>query len=349
MMSKKTTISDVAKAAGVSVATVSRALTGNYPVAEGTMKRIQRAVEGLDYVANSHARALAGGGQRIVAFVLESSLGPGFADAAHGVAQESAAQGRLSIISATEGDAEHEWASMRLMREQGAEAIIAIGGIEETPQYLKRMRTLATALHAKGSRLVLCGRPTIGDDVPVSVIDVDHEGGAYAATMFLLSKGHSRILVLTGRDGMSTTQARVAGYNRALVDFGITPDPTLIEHGTFSRQFGYEGMRRRLSSDMDFTAVFAHADVNAAGAMTATREHGLSIPDDLSIIGFDDIELARDLNPELTTVQVPYEHLGILAVRTGLGVGQTEDRVTLGVNLIVRNSVKQISRQERAD
>jgi len=344
MNGKRPTITDVAATAGVSVATVSRALAGNYPVAESTMKRIRRAVVDLDYVANSHARALAGGGKGVVAFVLDSPLGPGFAEAAHGVALESATQGRLSIICATEGDPELEWASMQLLREQGAEAIIAIGGIRETDRYLKRMRALARSLHAKGQRLVLCGRPNIGDDVPVSVIDVDHKGGAYAAAMYLLSKGHTRILVLTGRDGSSTTSARVAGHTQALQDFGIEPDPNLIEHGTFSRQFGYDGMRRRLNESWEFTAVFAHADVIAAGALTAIKEKGLNVPDDLSIVGFDDIELARDLSPQQTTVQVPYEHLGKLAVRTGLGIGHAESHATLGVNVIVRNSVKQLPR-----
>lgn len=349
MKNKKATISDVAAAASVSAATVSRALAGNYPVADATMKRIRRAVSELDYVANSHARALAGGGQQVVAFVLETSLGAGSSEAAHGVAQEAAKHGRLTIICTTEGDPDREWASMQLMREQGVEAIIAIGGVLESSQYLKRMRALARSLDAMGSRLVMCGRPSIGDDVPVCVIDVDHEGGAYAATTYLLANGHTRILALTGREGNSTSMARLAGYERALKDFGLEPDSTLIEHGTFNRQFGYEVMRSRLRQPYDFTAVFAHADVIAAGALTAIKEQGLSVPDDLSIVGYDDIELACDLSPQLTTVQVPYENLGRLAVRTGLGTGTGEKRVTLGTNVVVRNSVKRISPAERAN
>ena len=173
------------------------------------------------------------------------------------------------------------------------------------------------------------------------MIDIDNEGGAYAMTMHLLSRGHARILFLAGPEGHSTAEVRLTGHRRALADFGNTPDPGLEEHGPFSRKFGYECMVRRLRTEPDHTAILCQADVVAAGAMTAVEEKSLGVPEDLSVVGFDDIELARDLSPELTSVQVPYEHLGRLAVREALVVGSGEQRVALGTNVIVRNSVAQ--------
>jgi LacI family transcriptional regulator len=322
------TIRHVAERAGVSAATVSRVLANNYPVAATTRQRVLRAVRELDYVANTHARALAG-----------------VSAAAYGVELEAARRGRLCLICSTDGDQERELAFLQLMREQQASAVIIIGGVRDDEAYRARYTDIAQSLHAVGSRLVLCGRPPLGDDVPVTVVEYDNEGGAYAITTHLLANGHRQILYLGGILEHTTSVARLEGYHRALADFGVTPDPTLIEHGQFSRLSGYERTQAWLRRDtMPFTAIFAETDMVAVGALAALDDAGVRVPEEMSLVGYDDIELASDLRPRLTTVHVPYEELGRTAVRLALDLKEGRSRsgnqhVVLGTHVVVRQSV----------
>jgi LacI family transcriptional regulator len=334
------TLNDVATQAGVSSATVSRVLAGNYPVKAATRQRVLRAVRELNYVANTHARALAGVKMETVAFFLNDVRSPAFAQAAYGVEQEAARRGKLCLLGCTHQDAERELAFVQLMREQQAVAVILIGGIVDDESYRDRMAHIAQSLRAAGSQLVLCGRPPLGDEVPAMVVEYDNEAGAYAATSHLLSHGHRRILYLSGRVGHTTSVGRLSGYQRALADFGVPADPGLVEHGDFNRESGYERTHHRLRHDRDFTAVFAETDEMAAGALDALDQAGLRVPEDVSLVGYDDIALARDLHPRLTTVHVPYEELGRTAVRMALdGAGARDGRAILGTHVVVRGSV----------
>ncbi|MDP9793013.1 LacI family transcriptional regulator [Catenuloplanes nepalensis] len=343
---RSATIRDVAVRAGVSAATVSRVLADNYPVAPKTRQRVLRAVQELNFVVNTHARALAGVRTETVAFVLHDVRGPSFTEAAYGVEREANRRGRLCLICSTEGDQERELAFVKLMREQRASAVILIGGVRDDEQYRARYTEIAHSLHAAGSRLVLCGRPPLGPDVPATVVEYDNEGGAYAITTHLLANGHRRILYLGGALTHTTSQARLAGYHRALDDFGVEPDPSLIEHGEFTRNSGYERTRARLakSGARPFTAIFAETDMVAAGALTALDEGGVAVPGEISLVGYDDIELAGDLRPRLTTVHVPYEEMGRTAVRLALDLKEGRSRaadqhVVLGTHVVVRQSV----------
>ncbi|HKT05972.1 MAG TPA: LacI family DNA-binding transcriptional regulator [Rugosimonospora sp.] len=338
------TLNDVASHAGVSSATVSRVLAGNYPVKAATRQRVLRAVRDLNYVANTHARALAGVKTETIAFFLNDVRSPAFAEAAYGVEQEAASRGKLCLLGCTHGDAERELAFVKLMREQQAAAVILIGGIVDDESYRARMADIAHSLHAAGCQLVLCGRPPLGEDVPAIVVEYDNEAGAYAATSHLLSHGHRRILYLSGQVGHTTSAGRLGGYRRALADFGVPEDAGLVEHGDFSRESGYEMIRPRLRGKRDFTAVFAETDGIAAGVLEALHEAGLRVPQDVSLVGYDDIELARDVRPQLTTVHVPYEELGRTAVRLALDSGRPPGgravrRAVLGTHVVVRGSV----------
>jgi LacI family transcriptional regulator len=188
---------------------------------------------------------------------------------------------------------------------------------------------------------VLCGRPPLGLNLPTTVVEYDNEGGAYAITSHLLSAGHRKIVFLGVVDPQHTTSAeRVSGFVRAHQAYGITPEPDAIIAGDFTREFGYEETRRLLARGAEFTAVFAATDMVAAGTMQALREAGRDVPRDVSVVGYDDIPLARDLYPALTTVHVPHEELGRTAVRLALqrdehGSGQ---HVVLGTH-VVRDSV----------
>ncbi|GAB2874116.1 LacI family DNA-binding transcriptional regulator [Streptomyces mayteni] len=339
----RATLKDVAERAGVSVPTVSRVIAGNYPVAASTRRRVERALRELDYVANTHARALRGHAINAVAFILNDVRGPSFAEVAHGIEQEAARQGRLSLICTTGGHPDRELEAVRLMREQGAEAIILIGGVRDDEGYRVRMRALAESLDQAGSRLVLCGRPSLGEDMPATVVEYENEAGAYAMTSRLLGFGHRRVLFFGGDAETTTAAGRLAGYRRALADFAVEAAPELVTPAPFDRAAARAVMRERLAAGLDFTAVFAVTDAVAAGALQALTEHGLAVPEDVSLAGYDDVSPAADLRPQLTTVHVPYEELGRVAVRLALARRDRPDRgqqhALLGTHVVVRESV----------
>ncbi|WP_220448630.1 LacI family DNA-binding transcriptional regulator [Nonomuraea mesophila] len=338
---RRVTIRDVATYAGVSVATVSRTLAGDYPVHPSTRRKVLRAVRELDYVPNAQARALSVASPGAVAIVIHSVASAYYALIAQGVEERAAAEGRLSLICTTGGDPERELTCVRTMREQRAEAVILVGGVVLDDDYRERMSRYAHGLAASGSRLVLCGRPPLGDGVPAFTVDFDNTGGAHAITAHLLSAGHRRILYLGLRPGNSTSDTRVAGYRAALADHGVASDPTLEMRCDFDRRSGYVTMKRRLTEGpRDFTAIFAATDLIAAGAVTALREHGLRVPDDVSIVGYDDVPPAEDIG--LTTVHLPHTELGRAAVRLALSGKDplAEPPITLGTHTVVRCSVQ---------
>ena len=335
------TIRDVAARAGVSMATVSRVMTGNHPVSPDRRERVLRAIDDLDYVVNTHARSLSGTATETVAIVLEDITGPSFAAMAHGVEQEAAARGRLSLVCATHGDPEQELRMVDLMRRQHAKAVILVGGAEDLEEYRSRMARFARSLDAAGSRLVLCGRPPLEADVPATVVEYDNENGAFAAVSHLAQAGHRRILALPGAEHFTTGQARLAGYRRAVQTHGLTYDPKLVLHTDYTRGAGEQAARELLATRRDVTAVFAGSDEIALGLMDVLRDAGRDIPHDVSIVGYDDVPQARAVFPKLTTVHVPYEQMGRTAVRLALErrEREVEEHVILGTHLEVRDSV----------
>jgi LacI family transcriptional regulator len=205
------------------------------------------------------------------------------------------------------------------------------------------MAQYARSLKASGTQLVLLGRPPLPPEVPAITVEYDNEGGAFAMTSHLLSAGHRRILLLPGEAGHSTTEVRMAGYRKALAAHSVAEDPKLVIHGAYSYSAGERGLRDALEHGVEFTAVFAGSDVVAAGALEALRAAGLRVPEDVSLVGYDDIPLARYVTPKLTTVHVPYEELGRTGARLALArasaVHDAQNHVVLGTHVIVRESV----------
>ncbi|MDN5724343.1 MAG: LacI family transcriptional regulator [Propionibacteriales bacterium] len=338
------TIHDVALAAGVSTATVSRVTSGNYPVAKATRARVERAMRELGYVANANARALARSNSNLIGIIISDMVDPFFAYVARGVEIEASSRGLMSLVCPTRGAmTESDFVDMLL--ERRAALIVLVGGAVVDENYHQAIRERHERLAAAGSRLVLCGRPGVGGPAPVTAVEYDNVGGARAITDLLLNAGHRRILYLGGPPALSTTRARVHGFVSALADRGIDQPAELIRTGQFSRSWAQQGLHDALDEGADFTAVFAANDIAAAGVYAAARERGLRIPQDLSVVGYDDVPVARELNPGLTTVEVPLEALGREAVRAGLRDSgssdpQASDEPTvLGTRVIHRESV----------
>ncbi|GAA2043664.1 LacI family DNA-binding transcriptional regulator [Catenulispora yoronensis] len=338
------TIRDVATRAGVSVATVSRVLTGNYPVAAATRTKVLRAVRDLDYVVNAHARALAGNRSKTIAVLLSNLTSPFYNRVASGVEQQAMAEDRLCMVSTTGGDPEREVKLVETLREQSVDAVVLVGGAIDTPDYREHMARLARLLDSAGSRLVVCGRPSPGENLPVTVVEYDNAGGAFAATSHLLSLGHRRILFLGGDPANTTMRDRLGGYRRAIAAYGLDEDPGLVVTDAQLPNLAYAEVKKRLAAGPpDFTAVFAWDDHVAARALVALREAGVAVPDDVSVIGYNDEHEAQDVFPALTTVSIPHMELGREAVRLALhreGPAAPNQHVMLGTHIVLRDSVR---------
>ncbi|MGW8953973.1 LacI family DNA-binding transcriptional regulator [Streptomyces sp. NPDC055709] len=343
MRARPVTITDVAARAGVSMATVSRVLSGNYSRSAPAQAKVLRAVKELGYVANPHARALAGQTTRTVAVLAPSMLVPFYAAVVQGVAAEAALSDRLSMVCPTFGDEQREARIIEMLRKQGAEAVILVGGAAVTPQHRERMAGFTELLSASGSQLVLCGRPGLGPKGPALVVNYDNEGGACAAASHLIAAGHRRILFLGGiahaeyaRD--TTYVPRLNGWRNAHQDHGIEADDDLVvaaTHGKIAEVFSQRLAKR------DFTAVFAFNDSIALKVLKVARDKGVRVPEDLSVVGYDDTLTARNSWPPLTTVHIPAEELGRAAVRMAVDTDKQTpaSTLTLGVHLIERESV----------
>jgi LacI family transcriptional regulator len=332
------TLVEVAARAGVSPATVSRVLNGNYPVAEGTRQRVQQAVRELDYVVNAHARALLHATSGIVGVILNDASDPFFAGIARGIQGAAAETSRLSVICNSEGDPEQEFAFLDLLRGHRADAVILVGAAPEDEEYLAEATARAKGLRSNGTRLVLCGRPLPGQDAPGDVVAVDNDGGSRAVTRHLVELGHRRIAYITGPSGRTTTTARLAGFRAAAAEAGVEVDENLVVHGDFSRQAGREATERLLAAGAEFTAVLAANDLVAAGVVQALRSAGLRVPEDVSVAGYDDLPTAVDVWPNLTTVHVPLEEVGRKAVELAFGPADTQTVVTVPTALVIRES-----------
>lgn len=336
------TIHDVAQAAGVSIATVSRVLAGNYPVAEATRTRVLKAVDRLDYTANVHARHLLGVAPGPIAVLLGDITGPSFAALARGVEREAFAQGRLCLIGTTENDPQRELALMETMRQQQAAAVILPGGAWDLAEYPQQMARYARLLKAVGGRIVLCGRPPVDEpDSNAISIRYDNEDGAAAVARVPVEAGHRRFLLLPGPSGLSTAEERLAGFRRTLAEAGIGGSDVLVRRAEFNRDAARDAVLAALDEHPDgFTVVLCGTDVMAAGVLEGLRSHSLRCPRDVSVTGYDDIPGARDMNPALTTVRVPYEEMGALAVTLALADADAPPATELlPTRVIVRDSV----------
>jgi LacI family transcriptional regulator len=341
---KRATVQEVAEAAGVSTATVSRVLNGNYPVATETRRKVEQAVRSLGYVVNAHARALAGSRTRTVGIIVQDIIDPFYTFIAHGVQRQAAEDGKLCLLCSTYGVVGGELDLIDALHEQRADAVILVGGGVDDPAYRRKLADRARALGREGAWLVLCGRPPLEAGVPAGVVDYDNTGGAHAITDYLLGLGHRRILYVGGPEQLSAHQARVAGFRRAHASRGLEVDERLIQPGTFSRRFGYERVAQLLrdGSAGEFTAVFGANDGVAVGVMQALREAGLRVPQDVSVVGYDDIPLAAEVTPALTTVHLPLEQMGREAVRLAVALRGESDGPTdtrhVGTHVVIRDS-----------
>ncbi|MBI5957596.1 MAG: LacI family DNA-binding transcriptional regulator [Chloroflexi bacterium] len=330
---QRATIDDVARASGVSNATVSRVLSGYEFVKETTRARVLETVERLGYVANLQARSLAGGRSQIIG-LLVPNLDNGYVGTImQGIDRELARANYDVLLYTSHRHPSKESFYVDAIANGLTEGLLLIAPLVPS--------TYLDALRGQNFPYVLIDQTDATENS--SVVDATNYQGAYEATRYLSQLGHARIAFVTGSLAVRSAIDRLHGYKAALVDCDIPVREELIVEGDYQQETGYEVAKSLLQRVNPLpTAIFASNDLSAFGAMDAARECGLRIPDDISIIGFDDIPQASFVYPKLTTVRQPLEQMGQVAVKMLLE--QIEDqsrppqRVALATQLVIRDS-----------
>jgi LacI family transcriptional regulator len=338
----RATIRDIARLAGVSVATVSRVLNDRPDVSAGTREAVLRHVRARNFTTNRSARALSVGRTGLVGFTVPNASAEYFTLILSGATEALYEQDMRVVLCPTLHEHERELTLLdRLMHGTTDGAILLLP--TETSDELKALqyRHELKALQAHGFPFVVAD-PRYPLDEGIPAVSAAHWAGAKAATDHLLTLGHRRIGLITGERGWSATEERLNGYQTALAGAGVLPTPELVVDGDFIMESGYTAANELLDLSEPPTAIFASNDNMAVGAMRAARERGLQVPADLSIVGFDDSQQASLVTPSLTTVRQPLEELGRTAVSLLIRLldGQRVEalRVELATRLVVRDS-----------
>ncbi|TDC97295.1 LacI family DNA-binding transcriptional regulator [Actinomadura sp. 7K507] len=301
------TLQDVAREAGVSLATASRALNGTAQVRADLRERVLAASARLDYTPNAHARALAGASSMSIGLICHDVSDPYFAAVAHGVMRTAAEHGMLVMLASTFRDPAREVEYVAMLRAQRARAILLIGSGFEDRDWERAMAAELDPYQRTGGRVAVLSRHH-GFDVD-AVLPQNREGAA-ALARALLDQGHRDFGVLTGPPAITTVSDRLGGFLDALADAGVRVPAEHIAEAAFTRDGGYAAATELLRRDTRPACVFAVTDVMAVGALAAFRDNGVSVPGDIALAGFDDIPIVRDLTPPLTTVALPLDAMG---------------------------------------
>jgi LacI family transcriptional regulator len=296
----RASIRDVAARAGVSVTTVSHTLNGTRFVSEAARAKVHEAAHALGYVPSEIARGLKHNTTRTLGMLVPNNSNPYFAEIIRGVEHHCYGAGYSLLLCNSNDDAQRQTDHLRVLAERRVDGIVLVasGDDDDIVDCCKDLRL----------PLVLVDREI--DSIAVDLIEVDHAAGGELATAHLLALGHARVACIVGPADLRPSQQREAGWRRALQRAGITPRPDEIARGDFGPQSGAAAMQQLLRSAHPPTAVFVCNDMMAIGALHAAHEAGVDVPRQLSVVGFDDIELAAYTSPPLTTVAQPKDAIG---------------------------------------
>ena len=325
------TIYDVARRAEVSPATVSRVVNGRANVDAGLAERVRRAMRDLDYRPNAVARNLRRSRTSFWAVIISDIDNPFFTTMFRGVEDVAQPAGFSVLLCNTDNDpAREEQYVNGTMSEQIAGVIIS-----PTPSS-PHVRRLMDA----GVPVVVIDRHL--PDTPVDTVLVDNEHGAEMATRHLIESGYRRIACLTGPADLFTADRRLAGYRRALAAAGRPYDEGLVRYSNFQQDGGYRAMASLLDGDTRPDAVFVTNNLSTVGAVACAFDNGIELPDDMGIVGFDDLPWAKLMRPALTTVAQPTYEVGRSAAdllnHRMADPGRPPTTLTLRTELKIRNS-----------
>jgi len=339
----RVSIKDIAKAAGVSHSTVSRALTDSPLVKAETKARIQRLAQEMGYTPNAIARSLVTQQTRTVGVVVTTITDPFIAEVVQGIEDTAHENDYAVILSSSAAEPDREIAAVEMLRAKRVDSVIVtssrVGAL-----YLEHLERIGVPVVLVNNHNEKSGRYTFS-------VSVDNQHGGCLATRHLIEGGHRRIAYVSGPADHSDNAGRLAGYRQALDEAGIAFDPALVVLGNGRLDSGERALLALRSLDRPPTAVFCYNDMTAIGLLSAARGAGLSVPEDLALVGFDDIPLAHHINPCLTTIAQPQRDMGRRAMNMALALMISDDSATpvsdvvVKGKLIVRESSGVVARQ----
>jgi len=327
------TILDVAKRANVSIATVSRVVNDSpHRVNAKTREKVLKVVRELDYRPNALAQGLIIKKTMTIGVIIPDISNPYYAEIVRGIQDVADEAGYAAILQNTDRKKDRIVKYIGIVREKRVDGIIFSGGIIHGHE-------AQSALGEFSQRVVVIGR----HEVDFPAVRVDNIGGATQAIQHLIDLGHQRISFINGPDLSTTSLDRLQGYKNALAQNRIPFQATLVKKGNLTPQSGYVATKKLLQLKDRPTAIFASNDLMAFGAINAAKSLGLTIPDDLAVIGFDNIALSSYFDPPLTTVEIPMYELGIGAMQMFMNLisGKGFDRIKFyKTSLLIRGSTQ---------
>ncbi|MDQ3696798.1 MAG: LacI family transcriptional regulator [Gemmatimonadota bacterium] len=326
------TIKEVARAAGVSVATVSRVLNDSGPVNPDTRSRVQAAAGSLRYIPHGGARSLITSRTNTLGVLLPDLYGEFFSEVIRGIDLTAKRNGYHLLVSCAHDDRSEIEAALRAMRGR-------VDGLIVMSPDIDAASLVANLPDSQPVVLLNCA----ATDGAVDSLTIDNVGGARMMVRHLIGHGCRRVAIIGGAERNLDARERLRGYRAALREAGIARDPTLELPGDFTEASGFDAARRLVRLHPRPTAIFAANDSMAIGALSALREAGVRVPEDVAVAGFDDIPIARYMSPPLSSVHVPIAELGEHAMRKLLAAlgnrnGHARRQEMLATTLVIRDS-----------
>ncbi|MCX8959196.1 DNA-binding transcriptional regulator CytR [Erwinia psidii] len=294
------TMRDVAEKAGVSTATVSRTLMNPDKVSASTRKKVEAAVIAVGYSPHSMTRNARRNESRVVLVIVPDICDPFFSEIIRGIELVAAERGYLVLIGDCAHQRPHEHAFLNLMTSRQIDGVIILGS--QLP--------FESSVEARQNMPPMVMAHEFAPELELPSVHIDNLTAAFEAVNHLLKLGHSRIACIAGPHHMPLCHYRLQGYIQALQRHGIALEPRYIVRGDFTFDAGSTAMKQLMALPAPPDALFCHSDIMALGAMSQAKNMGLRVPQDLSLIGFDDIELSRYSDPQLTTIVQPRFNIG---------------------------------------
>jgi LacI family transcriptional regulator, galactose operon repressor len=328
---RRVTIADIARAAGVSVPTVSKVLNHRADVSSDTRDRVQQAISSHGYRRRNRSRRPHA---PLVDLVVADLDSPYFLEVLTGAEQAAARAGVGLVVTSVHGHEPRGGGWLATLTARRSSGIVMVVSVFD-PSTLAKLADLATPL-------VLLD-PVGGSDPSLPTVGATNWSGGLAAAEHLLSLGHRRVAVITGSPELVCSQERLEGYRAAMGRAGIPVDDDLVRFGDFHPGGGQRAAAELLDLPDPPTAIFAGSDMQASGVYQEARTRGLRVPEDLSVVGFDDLQISRYLSPPLTTVRQPLTQMAAEAVRMALEAGRhgptsPPPRLQLATSLTLRDS-----------
>lgn len=325
------TLLDVAREAGVSPSTVSRILNGTAKVSEAKRIKVEAAIAAMNFTPNQMAQNLKSGRSMTIGIVVQDISSPFFDEALRGVDDGLKGTGYTSVIVSGHWNADEEEDRIRLLLARKVDGVILLSG------HISDQAVLRFSAHRP---IVSTGR-NIRTKTAIGY-KIDNEYGAYLAVHHLVQLGHRRIAFVAGPENNADAGERLLGYRRALAEANIDIDPNLIVDGDFHEASGLNAVNRLIDTQQQFTAIFAANDLSAYGVRLGLYRKGIHVPDDVSLVGFDDLPGSAYTAPPMTTVHQPLYDIGRIATHTLLAIidGREVEWNVPSLELVVRETTR---------